>query len=199
MQNNPYDVLGLPRNANEEQIKRAYRELAKKYHPDNFPDASMRELAEEKMKEINEAYDMLMRKNGGNSEYSKFEFAKIREMINQRNFSEAEIKLDSMNAADRNAEWHFLKGCVLSQSGWYLDAKKFFEIACNMDPSNGEYRQAYDVMKSQAYSYSRGNNPNNGAPTTQRDHSCDVLDCCTQLICLDCLCECMGGDFITCC
>ncbi len=199
MQNNPYDVLGLPRNANEEQIKRAYRELAKKYHPDNFPDASMRELAEEKMKEINEAYDMLMRKNGGNSEYSKFEFAKIREMINQRNFSEAEIKLDSMNAADRNAEWHFLKGCVLSQRGWYLDAKKFFEIACNMDPSNGEYRQAYDVMKSQAYSYSRGNNPNNGAPTTQRDHSCDVLDCCTQLICLDCLCECMGGDFITCC
>ena len=104
-----------------------------------------------------------------------------------------------MNAADRNAEWHFLKGCVLSQRGWYLDAKKFFEIACNMDPSNGEYRQAYDVMKSQAYSYSRGNNPNNGAPTTQRDHSCDVLDCCTQLICLDCLCECMGGDFITCC
>ncbi len=199
MQNNPYDVLGLPRNANEEQIKRAYRELAKKYHPDNFPDASMRELAEEKMKEINEAYDMLMRKNGGNSEYSKFEFAKIREMINQRNFSEAEIKLDSMNAADRNAEWHFLKGCVLSQRGWYLDAKKFFEIACNMDPSNGEYRQAYDVMKSQAYSYSRGNNPNNGAPTTQRDHSCNVLDCCTQLICLDCLCECMGGDFITCC
>ena len=199
MQNNPYEVLGLPRNANEEQIKRAYRELAKKYHPDNFPDASMRELAEEKMKEINEAYDMLMRKNGGNSEYSKFEFAKIREMINQRNFSEAEIKLDSMNAADRNAEWHFLKGCVLSQRGWYLDAKKFFEIACNMDPSNGEYRQAYDVMKSQAYSYSRGNNPNNGAPTTQRDHSCDVLDCCTQLICLDCLCECMGGDFITCC
>ena len=199
MQNNPYDVLGLPRNANEEQIKRAYRELAKKYHPDNFPDASMRELAEEKMKEINEAYDMLMRKNGGNSEYSKFEFAKIREMINQRNFSEAEIKLDSMNAADRNAEWHFLKGCVLSQRGWYLDAKKFFEIACNMDPSNGEYRQADDVMKSQAYSYSRGNNPNNGAPTTQRDHSCNVLDCCTQLICLDCLCECMGGDFITCC
>ena len=199
MQNNPYDVLGLPRNANEEQIKRAYRELAKKDHPDNFPDASMRELAEEKMKEINEAYDMLMRKNGGNSEYSKFEFAKIREMINQRNFSEAEIKLDSMNAADRNAEWHFLKGCVLSQRGWYLDAKKFFEIACNMDPSNGEYRQAYDVMKSQAYSYSRGNNPNNGAPTTQRDHSCNVLDCCTQLICLDCLCECMGGDFITCC
>ena len=199
MQNNPYEVLGLPRNANEEQIKRAYRELAKKYHPDNFPDASMRELAEEKMKEINEAYDMLMRKNGGNSEYSKFEFAKIREMINQRNFSEAEIKLDSMNAADRNAEWHFLKGCVLSQRGWYLDAKKFFEIACNMDPSNGEYRQAYDVMKSQAYSYSRGNNPNNGAPTTQRDHSCDVLDCCTHLICLDCLCECMGGDFITCC
>ena len=122
MQNNPYDVLGVSRNASDDEIKKAYRELAKKYHPDNFPDASLRELAEEKMKEINEAYDMLMRRNGGGSEYSKSEFAKIRMMINQQNFSEAEIKLDAMNAADRNAEWHFLKGCVLSQRGWFLDA-----------------------------------------------------------------------------
>ena len=199
MQNNPYDVLGVSRNASDDEIKKAYRELAKKYHPDNFPDVSLRELAEEKMKEINEAYDMLMRRNGGGSEYSKSEFVKIRMMINQQNFSEAEIKLDAMNAADRNAEWHFLKGCVLSQRGWFLDAKKFFEIACNMDPSNGEYRQAYESMKTQAYSYSRGNDMNTGNTNSAPSSNCDVLDCCMHLICLDCLCECMGGDFISCC
>ncbi len=50
-----YDVLGLPRNATETDIKKAYRNLAKKYHPDVCKDPG----AEEKFKLINEAYDVL--------------------------------------------------------------------------------------------------------------------------------------------
>ena len=200
MAKNPYTVLGLPENATEEQIKTAYRELAKKYHPDNFPDDTMRELASEKMKEINEAYDTLTRGNNESS-YSTSEFFKIRTLINEQRFSEAEIKLDAMNAQDRNAEWHFLKGCVLSQRGWYNDAQRFFEIACNMDPENNEYRRALDSMRSTAYTYSQGYDqapPPHQTVDTGRNECCD-MDCCTKLICLDCLCECMGGDFISCC
>ena len=159
MNKNPYDVLGVQRNASEQEIKTAYRDLAKKYHPDNFSDAAMKELAEEKMKEINEAYDLLTR-NGGANGYSTSEFGTIRALINSHKFSEAEIKLDAMNAQDRNAEWHFLKGCVLSQRGWYLDAQRFFEIASRMDPNNIEYRQAYESMRNTAYSYSQGYNQN---------------------------------------
>ena len=55
--NDPYVVLGVSRDATEQQIKDAYRELAKKYHPDNFADNPLSDLAEDKMKEINEAYD----------------------------------------------------------------------------------------------------------------------------------------------
>ena len=65
----PYEVLGVSRTASESEIKAAYRNLAKKYHPDNYTDSPLADLAEEKMKEVNEAYDAIMqeKKNGGSA------------------------------------------------------------------------------------------------------------------------------------
>ena len=56
---NPYEVLGVSPNATDEEVKQAYRQLAKKYHPDNYVDNPLSDLAEEKMKEINNAYDTI--------------------------------------------------------------------------------------------------------------------------------------------
>ena len=56
----PYKVLGVSPNATDDEIKTAYRELAKKYHPDNYAESPLADLASEKMKEINEAYDTIM-------------------------------------------------------------------------------------------------------------------------------------------
>ena len=54
--NDPYVTLGISRTASDEEVKKAYRELARKYHPDNYVNNPLADLAQEKMKEINEAY-----------------------------------------------------------------------------------------------------------------------------------------------
>lgn len=58
-QKNPYDVLGVKPGATDQEIKKAYYELAKKYHPDHYEGHPLKQLAEEKMSEVNQAYDTL--------------------------------------------------------------------------------------------------------------------------------------------
>ena len=77
------------------------------------------------------------------------------------------------------------------------------EIACSLDPSNMEYQKAKEMFNTNANAY--GNtyygSANYGASRQYRGRSTadDACDCCSNLICLDCLCECMGGDLIPCC
>ena len=55
----PYEVLGVPSNASDDEVKRAYRELSRKYHPDGYVDNPLAGLAEEKFKEVQEAYQQI--------------------------------------------------------------------------------------------------------------------------------------------
>ena len=74
----PYKVLGVPRTASDEEIKKAYRELAKKYHPDMTPGDK---YAAEKMNEINAAYDQIKDGDkastayGGGSAYQSYSYS----------------------------------------------------------------------------------------------------------------------------
>ena len=60
MMNDPYKILGVSESASDEEIKNAYRELAKKYHPDNYADSPLADVANKKMQELNEAFDQIM-------------------------------------------------------------------------------------------------------------------------------------------
>ena len=60
MSNDPYLVLGVTRDATMSEIKAVYRGLVKKYHPDNYGDSPLSDVATEKMQEVNEAYDSIV-------------------------------------------------------------------------------------------------------------------------------------------
>jgi len=189
---NPYDVLEIHKNATDEEIKKAYHELAKKYHPDNFKDNPLADLANEKMKSVNEAYEEIQKeRSSGHSKTGNYNnrpgFPRVRELINDKRFSEAEIILDSASANARNAEWFYLKGVLLLERGWYHDAYKNFETAYNSDPGNGEYRDAFYSAKNKSDYYYN----NAGYYKSRQNHSdCSGCDICTGLLCADCLCEC---------
>ncbi|MBQ7499725.1 MAG: DnaJ domain-containing protein [Clostridia bacterium] len=216
MNKDPYIVLGVSRDADDETIKKAYRELVKKYHPDKYAnDPAFKELAEEKMKEINEAYDEIKRmrtqsgytsSNGYGGAYQSYssstsdrssyanDYIQIRTHINNGNINEATNMLHRIPAGSRNAEWHFLYGCVCIRKGWNLEARNHLKTACDMDPGNAEYRTVYNNYMSSAQQNSRGFTTGNPNPS-----GCSGCDICSSLLCADCCCECMGGDLIPCC
>ena len=201
MSNDPYQVLGLERTATDDEVKKAYRELARKYHPDNYMNTPLADLAEEKMKEINEAYETIqkMRKEnanqtsdfqysgGYNGAYGKNRFSEIRSYIECNNFYEAEIHLNSIPNSERTAEWYFLKGVVFRARGWFFEASKYFDVACRMDPGNPEYHIAAESIRNYTSAFSRSRN---------EDAVCKL---CCGLTIADCCCECCGGDLISCC
>jgi len=189
--------LGIDRNADENQIREAYRALARKYHPDNYADNPLSDLAGEKMQEINDAYDEIMknRKRGGNRQggssagYSggSSGYADIRSMISSGRYDQAQELLDGVPPAKRDAEWYFLNGSVLYRRGWFDAAYTSFNNACNMDPGNPEYRDAFAQMKRRrAPGGYRVNNTGSGS-------DCTACDICAGLMCADCLCRCCGS------
>jgi hypothetical protein len=207
--NDPYKVLGVSPTASDDEIKKAYRQLARKYHPDKYRDSDLADLASEKMKEVNAAYEEIkkMREGGNaganNGQYSYSgasssgdpRYSEIRRLINSGNIARAEHQLYSIVEGERNAEWNFLMGCVMLRRGNYMDAQRFFDIACSLDPYNNEYRTAQNNMRGRAQGYGGGYRTTNGGASG----GCSSCDICSGLLCADCCCECMGGDLISCC
>ena len=221
----PYQVLGVSPSATDEQIKNAYRELARKYHPDNYANNPLADLAQEKMKEINEAYDQIQRQRkqqqssrsgqgysqGGYSQsgysqsgYSRgyagqggSQFADIRQLLNANRVSDAEELLEGIPQSRRDAEWYFLRGRVFYVRGWLDQAYNYYVRANQMSPGNAEYQTALNQLMWQR---------NTGRPAggygdyrnvqTGGASGCDM---CMGLICADTGCECLGGDLISCC
>lgn len=194
----PYKLLGVTPQTSDDDVKRAYRELARKYHPDNYVNNPLADLAEQRMKEINEAYDQIMSErsgrgsakssSGGGSTYQQYgyssqqqnysgQFSQIRAAINQGNLNLAEEMLQ--RSSQRNAEWFFLMGTVYYRKGWYDEASRCYQQACSMDPSNAEYRSALNMVNMTG-SYG-------GYRPMQQTAFCD---CCANLMCLSLCCNC---------
>ncbi len=204
---NPYEILGIREGADEEEIKSAYRELVKKFHPDQYQDNPLSKLAEDKLKEINEAYDYLLKNsasrpntgysgnsspnNGYNSNgYDSNGYdsndsdisGQVKYHISNGNIQMAEEVLDSTR--NHNAEWYYLKGLVFMRKGWYDEAHTHIKRAANMDSSNYEYRSALNRMSTSRDSY-RTSSFSKG----YGEREPDICTICQVLWCANCLCR----------
>ncbi len=202
----PYLVLGVSPNATDAEIKKAYRELARKYHPDNYQDNPLADLAEERMKEINEAYDTLTKQRSGQRSTGGYQqqyrqetryqqrqqyhqdtyttvYTQVRNMLNVGNLAGAEQLLQ--NCGTRDAEWYFLMGIIAYRKGWLDEAQQDFQMATQMDPSNPEYRQALEHMNNASQAY----HPFGG----MSEDGNECMNCCSAMLCINCLCGGCGG------
>ena len=206
----PYSVLGVSQNASDQEIKKAYRELARKYHPDNYVNNPLADLAEEKMKEVNEAYEAIQKQRSGGGGYQQQSsgyyqggyqqqqqqrqygggnptFARVRNLINMGDLNAAERLLQEV--PQKSGEWYFLMGSVAYRRGWLDEALRYYRTACQMDPTNAEYRQALEYMEGTDDTAYR---PGGGSFGT----FCGGNPC-MSLCCLWALCN--GGGYWFCC
>lgn len=200
---NPYEILGISKGASKDEIKKAYRELAKKYHPDQYGNNPLKDLAEVKMRDINEAYQYLM-SNSPESSYQSSSsnhnnyhgsnnseiYRSIEMALMNGNLGYAEENLNKITV--RDAEWNYLMGILNMRRGWHNEAYNNLNMACRLDPQNLKYRNEFNRLNNMHNSYRE---PYRNA----RGGNLGMCDICTTLYCLDCCCECGGGDFIDCC
>lgn len=164
----PYQVLGVSPNASDDEIKAAYRALAKKYHPDLNPgDAA----AAEKMNEINAAYDQIKnpKQNMGHGAYSGQSYGgqsytddagasalqAARHYIQIGYYQQALVALNS--AQTRDAEWYYLSAIANNNLGNRITALEHIQRAVSMQPSNPEYQRVLSQIQNGGNLYSNFN------------------------------------------
>lgn len=201
---NPYEVLGVSPSASNDEVKRAYREMSRKYHPDSYVDNPLSGLAEEKFKEIQEAYDQIMKEreggfsgsytggqqqsySGGSQETVELQAA--RNYINTRRFREALNVLS--NIPNRNAMWYYYSSIANMGLGNNLVAVDHAKQAAAMEPNNMEYVNYANQLQFRGQRYQ-----NTGYGYSRPSYGTGNL--CCDLWCADTLCECMGGDLCSC-
>ncbi len=157
----PYKVLGVSPDASMEEISKAYKKLAKKYHPDLNPNNKQ---AEEKMHQINEAYDLIRSgkaTSGGYNDYTGYGqnnyqnndiFYAVRRCIQMGQFYDALRLLDSTNI--RNGQWYYLASVTHFNLGNKATAIKYIEEALRFEPNNSEFRSFYQQLNYYGQNYS---------------------------------------------
>lgn len=211
----PYRVLGVSQDASMDEIKKAYRNLSRKYHPDANLNNPNKDQAEEMFKQVQQAYDQIVREreqgtsssgswgSGGYGGYGGFgggyqtqedqhsmEMRAAANYINAGHFREALNVLNRMS--ERNAEWYFYHGVANAGMGSTASAMEDARKAVEMEPDNMRYQQFYQQMQSGGQWYQ-----NMGSGYGYQRPSAGMGNCCCECLCLNALCN--GCCCMPCC
>ena len=183
MIDDPYKVLGVDRNASDDEIKRAYRRLAKKYHPDLNPGDK---AAAQKMQEVNAAYEQIKNPEkftqqqqqggygygggyydpfGGYRQQQSYGGSQTGDQYQQSayqyiRFGRYREALNALsNSGERNARWYYLSALANDGLGNQVTALEHIRKAVSMEPDNMEYLSALEQIEhgGAAYRQQAGN------------------------------------------
>ena len=209
MISDPYKTLGVSQDASDDEIKHAYRQLAKKYHPDMNPgDVN----AAKKMNDINAAYDQIKNPQkineqtaygnayGGGAYGDPFtawheaqrraqaqytqntpsEMQAALHFIQLRRFTDAINALSGMKDADRNANWYYVSAIANSGAGNRMIALDHAKKSVQMEPNNAQYRQVLEQLEQNGKVYQQSQGSYGGL-----NFSCGKL-CLSMCLCYNC-------------
>lgn len=201
----PYEVLGIPRTATDQEVKKAYRALSRKYHPDANVDKPNAKMYEEKFKQTQQAYQTIMdeRQHKNSSGYGDFynrntsagagdensvHLQAAVNFIRNGRFTEAVRVLEGIS--NRNAQWYYVSAVAHSGAGNNGMALQYARTAAQMEPNNYEYQKLVQQLESPGFSYQQMQQPYMGGGFD--DSGC--VRCCAANILLnlilDCCCNC---------
>ena len=218
MMTDPYEVLGLKRGASDEEIKKAYRRLSRKYHPDanvNNPNAAE---AEEKFKQVQAAYDQIMKEKesgysgygstngyggygsaGGYGGYQRSNTGQSDEYTSHLNAAMSYIRAGRYNEAlnvlsgmDRKgAQWYYLSAIANNGLGNNVVALEHAKRAVELGPNRMEYQALLQQLQGRGSWYDEMSSPYGGMSAMGNDICCKL--CLANLICNMCCCGGRGG------
>lgn len=172
----PYEILGVSRDASEDEIKKAYRTLSRRYHPDaNVNSPNIQEI-EEKFKEVQQAYDQVMKEkeqgySSGTGTYGGYggfggygqntyrqnsepvEYQAAANYIRNGYFKEALHVLSQIT--DRRAVWYYYSALANHGVGNQVQALEYARKASALEPDNFQYRQLIYQMEHGGQWYQR--------------------------------------------
>lgn len=199
----PYEILGISRDATDDEVKKAYRTLSKKYHPDANVGSPHIEEYTEMFKKVQNAYEDIMAERRGEFRQSSYStgnqnyysntnygndsssFRSAAEYINAQRFQEAKTILSGIQT--RNDVWFYYSAICENGLGNSIQAREYAQVAAQMNPYNMQYQiLLQQLMRGQrAYSttsqfYGRSMNP---------------VQCCYGYLIIQCIlgCCCSGG------
>lgn len=153
---NPYEVLDIKETASEEEIKNKFKDMLEEYTQNQD------ETTRQKVMTLSAAYEMII---NGNL------YKEIRDLIDNKNFLEAEAKLNLINNAN-SAEYNYLQGFISVQKGWFESGLNYLKKSVELDPSNVEYLNSLNKLQTRVIDYVTKYEKQNVKPNSNNINAC---------------------------